>query len=188
MTYLDITGRQESFSRMAFLIEDAKHLAERLEGKVDERKAVPEKDFSSEEMALAYLFGYMIRNIDMDHRAPQNIENIKKRRGKLVPVPFDFDFAHIVGHPHTTDFPDIGKKAFRNWHFDELCVSRDQLDPHLELFRNRKHDILSLFSSAEDLNEEKKQDIMRLLDRFYRVIEDDEQIEREFVRPCRTRS
>lgn len=189
MTYSDFSNNTPSITRPAFIIEDENQLAERSMSSVDERNPAPRKAFDPEALALFYLYQYLIGNIDWDYEYPRNLVNIRRKKGgDVIAVPFDFDLAQIVGQARGDDFPMIGSKALRHVLFHDLCLTREELASSIDRFLSKKDDLIAIFSSHQLLTDASISHAMWYVDRFYRVLEDEALIEREFIQPCRSDS
>ena len=86
----------------AFLIEDAAQLKDRTDTKkTDESKAynLPADRFDREYVKMVAVFEYMIGNTDWNLGSGKNLKFLE-RNGKIITVPYDFDFTAFVNAPY----------------------------------------------------------------------------------------
>ncbi len=108
VTFSDASGHDDAFTRWAFLIESDEALAARVggqpldipEGKLRARGPPPPP--GSTRVAV---FQYMIGNTDWADARVHNVA-ILAVAGRIVPVPYDFDFAGAVEPPYAVPAPD----------------------------------------------------------------------------------
>lgn len=101
ITYKDSeTG--EKVRQWAFIIEDTAELRDRIGAeKVDETKIfnLPAEKFERDHLRMVSVFQYMIGNADWGIGSCKNLKVIEKG-GKLIAVPYDFDFSALVNAPY----------------------------------------------------------------------------------------
>ena len=65
------------------------------------------------------------------------------------------------------------------------CEELDTILPVLELFKNKKSEIYSLISDFEYLEQKEREKILRYFDKFYKTLNNDHKIKREFILMCK---
>ena len=85
VTYVDITGKDDPVTRLAFLVEDEDDLAARLNGTILEPPAVHSDDYDPMAAGLLYLFQYLIGNEDW---SVTHFHNVKLLRVGMDHFPF----------------------------------------------------------------------------------------------------
>lgn len=184
ITYEDETETRPSITRMGFIIEENGRMAARLGGKMDDRSLVPDKDVDSEARSRLFLFEYFIGNIDWEIRGGQNVDRVRVGK-RVIPVPYDFDFAGLISPAYRDPLPKLGLGALRNTLFSSYCGTQKDLGPAIGEYLENEATIRDLFANQPLLSAERKTEIGRKLERNFRILKDTERIEQEFVRPCR---
>ena len=110
ITYLDKSNPDYRLTRYGFLIEDEEEFSWRTAATVKEQMGLKPTELSPSHEKLAALFQYMIGNTDWSVEMRRNLEILEKPDGKLVPVPYDFDFSGIVSAPYARPNVDVGQK------------------------------------------------------------------------------
>ncbi len=185
VTYQDSVEPSRSFTRRAFLIEDQDALAGRLGGKILKKDGLSNQEMDQQGLALLYLFQYVIGNIDWSIEARQNLKllDLDSPDG-LFALPYDFDFAQIIS-PHYIDrAPKLGPETLRHQLFHDLCLSPKELDPIIDRIQDAQGQIHQLISSAKYLDEQLKSKLDRQFSNFYNTLEDENLVQKEFIRPC----
>ena len=59
------------------------------------------------------------------------------------------------------------------------------LRPFIDIFTDKKDEIYALYTENEYLEEDRMKDTIEYLDDFYELVEDEGDMQREFVRKCR---
>ena len=185
ITYEDTAGRHEPLTRLAFVIEDEELMAERNGATLFEKQELNQTKVDRDQTTLLYLFEYMIGNIDWNVNIHHNMKLIgKHEKATMTPVPYDFDHASVVNTEYADDIPHIGTASIRYQLFRDFCRSEKELAPYFELFNEHRESIYDLYNKNTALTEDQRRRTLRYYDRFYRVINDDVQVEKTFLRPC----
>ena len=94
---IEDTRSGKKITQMAFLIEDTAQLRARLGAtKVEGIRVRNKMEFQPHPLRLTTLFQYMIGNQDWGLTISKNIKYLM-RAGKVIIVPYDFDFSALVG-------------------------------------------------------------------------------------------
>lgn len=168
ITYKD-TGSGERELQWAFLIEDAAQLRDRLGmEKVDETKAfnLPADRFDREYLKKVAVFQYMIGNTDWSLNTGKNLKYLEKN-GKIVAVPYDFDFTALVNAPYFTYDSGYGLLGRQDRAF--LGFPEDLADLHTAIYsiygkRMVLEDIIKNFSL---LSWASRKDLLDYLDSYF---------------------
>ncbi|MEO1260465.1 MAG: hypothetical protein AAFZ15_16840 [Bacteroidota bacterium] len=110
ITYVDITTGQKD-KQWAFLIEDAAQLRARLHAeKMEDKYNLPVDSFHLSQARLMAVFEYLIGNGDWSFR---NLKNVKfmRKKGKVIPVPYDFDFSGMVNAAYAIPNVSVGQTS-----------------------------------------------------------------------------
>jgi len=183
--YEDSAGERAPIERLGFLIEDEEILAERLDGKLFDPEEIENLRTHEKSLILLHLFEYMIGNIDWSVAIQHNMKMVGDAPdATMTPVPYDFDHAGVIDAEYADEAPRIGTASLRYQLFREFCRTEKELSPYFDLFNERREAIYALYEKRPELSDEARHRALRHYDRFYRIINDPEQMERTFLRPC----
>ena len=149
ITYVDESGDEDPFTRLAFFIENDDALAARVGMgfevfDIPEDKNLPHSVFEPTTTQTMAIFQYMIGNTDWSEVAGHNVE-VLGIGGIAVPVPYDFDFSGIVEAPYSVPDPSLGIKRVQDRIYRGWCRSNLDPEPILERFRAAETDIKALY-------------------------------------------
>jgi hypothetical protein len=174
--YVD-KSTNETHETFSFFIEDSENLGNRLNGKEVE-------DFGEITHVPNYnnpptmeLFQYMIGNDDWgipDHN--MKVFKIKNNAGHVV-VPYDFDLSHVVNADYA--YLDRERKRFRGF-----CLTKKEYMKSFGLFNSRKEEFRELYDNFEMLDQTKKEQTLKFIDRFYRTINSPERRQTKIFDQC----
>lgn len=184
ITYADPEGANGR-THYGFLIEEEDLLARRNGGKeVDAEKVEPE-EVDQEQLSLVSVFQFMIANLDWSVTGLHNLKLVQ-REGVLYPVPYDFDFAGIVGafYGSGEPAPDM-PEAPVNRIYQGYCLPRESFEGMLDRFRARQAEMFDQVEQFDLLTQNARTEMTDLLRSFFRIIDNPGQVEAYFIRNCR---
>lgn len=192
ITYVDSSGRDDSFSRYAFIIEDEDAMAARHGGVVldlPEGRAILPYLQEPQHAVLVDVFQYMIGNTDWSGVYMHNMVPFRGPDGNVAAVPYDFDFSGVVDARYAV--PDsslsinrVTQRVFRGYCPDDVGRPLELYDSTFALFREKKDEIYELWSSQEGMESGTVREVTRFFDDFYRTLEDPRRIESQIMRNC----
>ena len=189
ITYVDESGDDDPFTRLAFFIEDDDALSARVGMgsevfDIPEGKNLPHGIFEPVATQTMAIFQYMIGNTDWSDVAGHNVE-VLGISGIALPVPYDFDFSGIVDAPYSTPDPSLGLKRVRDRMYRGWCSGNLDPEPILERFRAAEADIMALYRDFPYLEDGERNRSVRYLKAFFEDIATPERAGRQFLRHCR---
>lgn len=186
VTYADSSGWMEPFQKYAFLIEDEDKMAARNNAKVDKKTVIHPDQGVRQQTNIVCLFEYMIGNTDFSIGQQHNIRLIQEDPLKLFrPVPYDFDWSGLISAPYAKPNPILQLGNVRERLFRGYCRSPEELERDLQVFRDKKDEILSLYRELPDLEEKTREKGLDYLHDFFEIIDNPKKVKREFVNRCR---
>ena len=151
-------------SQFAIVIEDLGELRDRVGAKnKKETAAVDSMQFDMERRILVTYFQYMIGNSDWSIKGLRNVK-VLLRDGKTFLVPYDFDFATMVGAPYVSKNEEI-KKVDRV--FQGSKEDAENLMPTLFLFLVKKENILRTIKRCRLLKRKDRRELVQFIRDFY---------------------
>ena len=184
ITYNDSEGKIKQRTRFAFFIEKTEYLASRIGGIEIEFSGLAKEITDTELTLLFSVFQYLIGNTDWSIPGLHNVKLISLPGPKYVPVPYDFDFSGLVGTHYAIPDPKIPIESIFQRIYRGPCEELDTILPVLELFISKKPEIYSLISDFEYLEQKERAKILRYFDKFYKTLNSDNKIHREFILKC----
>jgi len=184
ITYNDSEGKNKQLTRFAFFIEKTKHLASRIGGIEIEFSGLVKEITDTELTLLFSVFQYLIGNTDWSIPGLHNVKLISLPGPKYIPVPYDFDFSGHVGTHYAIPDPKIPIESIFQRLYRGPCVELDTILSILELFNSKKPEIYSLISDFEYMEKKEREKILRYYNKFYKTLNNDKKIKREFILNC----
>ncbi len=186
MTYHDLSGKREPFSRYGFLIEDEDEMAGRNDALLVNLKGMHQDSTHFDHITRLSIFQYLIGNTDWSVPALHNIRLVKKEDvDKLIPVPYDFDWSGLVNAPYATPAKNLPIQEVRERVFRGYCRSAEELQPHFDLFNEQQEPLMALINDLEPLDRKFKDSARRYINQFYKTINSSKRIRRQFIKVCR---
>jgi hypothetical protein len=167
ITYIDSkTGSKKR--QMGFLIEDAAQLRARIDAEKSEVERVGAAErFDTKVAKTVALFQYMIGNADWEITYSKNVKYVVKDE-ILIPIPYDFDFAAVVGASYAT----YAKEQYdQNSILDRVYLgfetSTSELQETLAYFEEKKDDLYNVIYRFKRLSPDSREEMIRYLDTFF---------------------
>lgn len=159
----------------AILVEDEEETAARLGGVGVEEYGIPADSLSTNQAALMVMFEYMIGNTDWEIAMLRNVRLIRpKEGGKVLAMPYDFDFSGLVSAPYSSPSSDSGLKTVRDRFLMPGGVKPEALRRAVMAIQKNKQAIYDLCRNKY-LSREATGDMIIFLDTFFdRVTEKNE--------------
>ncbi|MCO6477014.1 MAG: hypothetical protein J5I94_10365 [Phaeodactylibacter sp.] len=169
ITYQDTESNYDKINHYAILIEETDELAARLGGVEFEGMNQPKEAFAAEAENLMSVFQYMIGNEDWDLVMLRNLKLVRPGDGgKLIPVPYDFDFSGFVNAPYAVPNSKYGLTNIRQRAFMGIPVEKDLLKKTLKHFRLYRNHLRAVIRSFKLLGFSERMNAVDYLESFYR--------------------
>jgi hypothetical protein len=193
VTYVDTSGRDDTFTRYAFIIEDDEEMAARQGARYVELSPdgqIHPALLEPNHAALVDVFQYLIGNTDWSGVAMHNMTPIQVSDGPYFTVPYDFDFSGVVNARYA--IPDsslnitrVTQRVYRGFCPDQVGRTMEPYESAFALFREKMDEIYELWSSREGLEQGVLREVTRFFDDFYRTLADPRRIDSQIMGTCR---
>ena len=190
VTFTDTVRNGEGARLHAFLLEPKELLAERLGGREADLPEVSLRWLDAKQMALVYVFQYLIGNLDWSLVTPLE-EQACCHNGTLVEtdtgilyIPYDFDLSGFVDAPYAFPPPDLRLKSVKQRRYRGFCTDRRYLEQALETIVTKRPEINAVIRSLPVLSEKEAGRRVRYLDQFFRAAEKRDRLLTRFERRC----
>lgn len=190
ISYIDTGKKQKNYRNTGFLIEPVDLVAKRQNAVLIEPEVVRGEDVVEDDADRVALFQYMIANTDWRIKGGHNNKYIKDMAvvsDKVIPIPYDFDFSGFVGtsYSHPQSWTSI--KSVKEREYLGYCRNDDaQYLKTIELFLEKKDEILTVISTFEYLGEKEKKSLTGFIEGFYNELNKPERFVSILKNQCRT--
>lgn len=185
LTYVDVTGREDTLERWGFLLESEEALAERLGGElIDETEEVHPREFRGRNTGLPALFQFMVGNTDWSMGQSHNFVLVRTPTD-IIPVPYDFDWTGFVNAPYARPDASLGTRNVRQRVYREFCRADIDHAALFDLFRARRPAMEAEIRQQVGLDDDRKEDALEYLADFFEILDDERKSQREIIEGCR---
>ena len=183
--YLNQEGGEAHETSYAFLVENPEELVARLHGQQNKNKIVSKNAIERETFLQVCLFQFMIGNTDWYIPTRHNLEFIGVPPHKLlVTVPFDFDYAGLVGTPYSAPHESLELASTSIRYYQGWCESEEEVKNALKVFTDQKEKILDMCNHIQGFNERSKKFTRDYLQEFFDIIENPKKLKNQVVEHC----
>jgi hypothetical protein len=107
-----------------------------------------------------------------------------ERGFEFLPVPYDFDWSGIVGAPYAKPDYRLPIKSIKERLYRGPCIEREPLNGILDKFRAIKDSVTTLYQSLEGMEPKRRDEALKYLGDFWKVIDDPKSTDRELRQVC----
>ncbi len=171
ITYKDVkSGRK--IKQWGFVIEDTAQLKDRIDAKNCEKCLNSSlEEFNAENAKLVAMYQYVVGNSDWDIRNGRNIK-LLRQKGKIIAIPYDFDFTGVVNAPYAVANPNYQMKFVRDriyLGFEELLA---QMHNTLFFLEGKQEQMIRVVKRFKHLPYSSRVDIIEYLKIYFDHVED----------------
>ena len=164
--HVEATKRQ----MLCLLVEDEEETCARLRGNELEVYGIEPDSLLMNQAALVAVFQYMIGNTDWDISMMRNIRLIQSREtGKVLLLPYDFDFSGFVSAPYASPSSDSGLLTVRDRFLMADGIDEESLKRAVQIIRSAKKDLLDLCKNKY-ISKESSNEMIFFLESYYQRI------------------
>ena len=180
ITYADSTNKKQGGTHWGILLEDNDDVAKRNHGKLIEQR-IKAQYTDSLSMAMVGVFEYLIGNTDWSVNYQHNVNIMADTvRNCFLAVPYDFDYAGIVGTSYAIPDPHLNLGSVRDRMYRGPSYSMGLFNRVFARFNEKKKAIYALYEGNPLLDKTYIRDTVQYLDQFYSVINNPKKTERIF--------
>ncbi len=194
LSYVDSDERLQSWTDLAFVIEDEKDLAKRLG--LDEARVAENKfsELDQPSTALAELFQLLISNHDYsvlqgpegDYCCHNAIMYTRKEdAGKRIPVPYDFDMSGLVNAKYASPPAHLPIRLVRTRYYRGLCQPPEIMDAAVRQVLSKKDEIIALYESQPELSRLSRNRTVTYIKKYFAILEDKALFQEQVLDRCR---
>jgi hypothetical protein len=194
VTYFD-TEKNSSLTRFGFLIEGDKDVAKRNGLQRIETRYLAETDHDRRRQNLVHVFEYMIGNTEYSLVNPEPEKHCCHNADILgvsadppyLALPYDFDFSGLVNAPYAEPNPKYPIRSVRVRFYKGLCTNNDLLPETLQLFREKRGDVLKLIETLRGhsvASSRAARSARTYIQAFFRIIDDPDKVRERMIENC----
>ncbi len=181
ITYINTGHSFKKSTHWGIIIEDAESLAFRNNCHNLAKQVINLDSLEHYQEKLNSVFQYMIGNADWSYMMARNMELIQKADGKIVPVPYDFDYAGLVKAPYARANAALGQKTVLDRVFLGSATSHEELADILTFFLSQEAVLMETISEFKQLDLDTRLDMKDYVSQFFKLIKDEQRVENEML-------
>ncbi len=187
ITYIFTGKKADTVLKFAFFIEREKHLAERLHGKEIESQKYHPNRLNPLHSCMMDMFQYMIGNTDYSITELHNIMLLTDsvRLNPPIAIPYDFDWSGLISARYAVPHPLMNTESVTERVYRGFKKEPEIVNQTINVFKARKEEIYRVFQDYSLLNAEDKEEAIKYLDGFYKIINDERMVKTEFFDKAR---
>lgn len=170
ITYIDTKEKYVPMRRFGILLEHKREMAKRIGGELIKCKQKPIKQINGNQYRLLTVFQYMIGNTDWNLSKRHNIKMIQIPEGP-TPIPYDFDFAGLVGAPYAQPHPSLPIESVQERLFQWRGKNKEEFTQTIQLFQSKKEQIIQYCENFDCLPVDHKKAVIEYLYTFYDLLD-----------------
>lgn len=169
VTYIDSEKKVRKIKRYGIILENTNEMATRLGGiECEDCMGTPANMIAPNEENLMSVFQYMVGNADWNMAMMRNVKLIQPvSGGKLIPVPYDFDFAGLVNASYAIPNSDYGLLSVLQRAYIGFPGSDATFQRTLTYFISKQKQLLNKVKQLKGLNRDEKNAIDHYLNAFF---------------------
>ncbi|MEM9920078.1 MAG: hypothetical protein AAF990_18425 [Bacteroidota bacterium] len=157
----------DSREQMGFLIEDTAQLRARLNAQKSKSDyAIYADDFDQNHRKMAALFQYLIGNADWELTSSKNVKYVL-RDEKIIPVPYDFDFAALVKPSYARLNSSLGQTNIEQRFYLGFEENLDELEEVLSFYKKKRKAMVQTIKNFKLLQGKSRRYMVAYLNSFY---------------------
>ena len=166
ITYID-SKTDVKIIQPGFIIEDAAQLRARIgANKVEQERGYIADQFDQLQFQTMSIFQYWIGNSDWSFAAGRNIKVLEKD-GRLIAVPYDFDFSGMVDAPYAIPLTQSGLISIKDRIYLGFPEDVSQLEPAIDRFVSLKPYLKKVIQKNTLLNRKKQKETWNYLSEYF---------------------
>ena len=196
LSYVDSDNKLNSWTDLAFVIEDEDDLAARLQL---DSVAVKENRFEELDRpttALAELFQLLISNHDYSViKGPEGeycchnsvMFTRPESADKRIPVPYDFDMSGLVNASYAAPPHHLPIRLVRTRYYRGMCQPPEVMDEAVAHILSKKKEILDLYANTSELSRMTRNRTLNYVKSYFAILEDEAKLKKQVLDRCRGR-
>jgi hypothetical protein len=171
ITYLNSVKEKKPVTQYGFAIEPVTLLEKRTKTMELSYSAVNQRTLKPDILDRMAIFNYMIGNTDWSVPIKHNVllltEVKNASANENLIVPYDFDYAGLVGADYAVPFESLPIKTVQERLYMAVCRSETEFTNALMEFSEKKDEFYKVINTFPYLSERSRKDMINYLDGFF---------------------
>ncbi len=183
LTIRDTHVEKSKKTMYAILIEDEEETIARMKGSPVDQYGIPTDSLITNQAALVVMFEYMIGNTDWEIAMMRNVRLVRSNEsGKVLVLPYDFDFSGLVSAPYASPSSDSGLKTVRDRFLMSNGLKIESLRRATQMMKGCRKDFYDICRSKH-LNRPAAAEMISYLDTFFQLVEANDEVPTTHLMP-----
>lgn len=183
LTIRDTHVEKSKKTMYAILVEDEEETCARLKGSPVSEYGIPTDSLIAQQAALAVMFQYLIGNTDWEIAMMRNVRLMRSNEtGKVLVLPYDFDFSGLVSAPYASPSSESGLKTVRDRFLMSSGLKLEHLKRATQAIRAAKKDLYEICRSKY-LSKATAAEMIEYLDTFFQLVEAKDEVPTTLLMP-----
>jgi len=186
--YFDTGEKLKPGHSYTFIIESHESLAKRQQSMPLKNKNLNLKLMDPDNIALFYLFQFMISNSDWAVNGLHNIKLIKTFDTSIpmpIAIPYDFDYAGLVNTTYAVPSPNIDVDKVTERAYLGHCLPEALMEQTFEHYLVRESAIMAAIEHDEFMPDNQRKEARKYLQEFFDIIKDPKRRKFTIINRCR---
>jgi len=191
VSFANTEKTKEPEVRYAFLIEHKNRLGERFGFQDLEVERTTVASIDPETLNLTSVFAFLIGNTDFSPIAGppgdaccHNYVLFGNSIDPIIAIPYDFDQSGFVNAPYAVVNERFRIRNVRQRLYRGRCVNNEHIAASLQKFRDSRDAIYALIDEPVGLQPYVREELVRYVDGFYKLINKPKDVERKMIDKC----
>jgi len=171
---VDPKNPDRKLEKIGFMVEDEEQVADIIGGVMSEEPPKSMTSIIRQPLLIFGVFQYMIGNTDWSFGNLHNTRFIKLpgQVTRLIPVPYDFDYAGLVGTPYAVPHESLSLSSVRERMYRGSPCSETELTLVRQKFLDAKPKMMALCESFPHFDKLSRVDFIEYLNEFFTLLDD----------------
>ena len=178
-------GARHNYTRYGFFSEHFRDVGRRIGAEWFDADRADIRLTDPLELATLSLFQYMIGHLDWSAAALHNTTAFRRADGRIIVVPFDFDYAGLVDAEYAAPPRGLGVRDVRHRLYRGFCRDGIDWDSLFTRFLAVREPVLGLLDDQQGLTARRRSRARHYLEDFYRTIGSEGLRREQIVEACR---
>ncbi len=170
----------------SIILESEEQFASRFESTIYAPKVTLSSRVDSIPLGIMTIFQYLIANTDWAIGNQHNCFVIRGKGSYPIAIPYDFDYAGIVGTDYAVPHETLPIKDIKERYNRGKCLSPESYRQARKFVLDKKPEMMDYLAQTTLLEEKAKRDFVRFLEESFEILEDEKMAERIFTKDCRS--
>ncbi len=166
-----------------FLVEDESEYARRKNARIVESGTLRSAVLQRTSFLKMLFFQYMIANTDWSVVNKHNLEMVKlPEHQRVIALPYDFDYAGIVGHSYAVPHESLPIKDVKERYFFEYKLTEGEFEAMVNFYLSLEDQVYRLCDDAIHMKSKSRDECKKFLKSFFDILRKPRSLKRQVVK------